>query len=60
MVSLGERKTRMKDYFDVWLLARRFDFQDDRLAKAIAATIDRRKTEIRATVHLRPRRHSST
>ena len=23
MVSLGERNTRMKDYFDVWLLARR-------------------------------------
>jgi predicted nucleotidyltransferase component of viral defense system len=50
MVSLGERNTRMKDYFDVWLLSRRFDFQGERLAKAIAATFDRRKTEIPATV----------
>ena len=50
MVSLGERNTRMKDYFDVWLLARRFDFQGDRLAKAIAATFDRRKTEIPSAV----------
>lgn len=27
MVTLGERNTRMKDYFDVWLLSRWFDFQ---------------------------------
>ncbi len=26
MVSLGERNTRMKDYFDVWLLSQRFRF----------------------------------
>jgi len=46
MVSLGERNTRMKDYFDVWLLARRFDFEGERLAKAITATFARRGTEI--------------
>ena len=50
MVSLGERNTRMKDYFDVWLLARRFDFQGERLANAIAATFARRNTEIPAAV----------
>lgn len=46
MVSLGERNTRMNDYFDVRLLARRFDFEGERLAKAIAATFARRGTEI--------------
>lgn len=46
MVTLGERNSRMKDYFDVWLLSRRFEFQGESLAKAIAATFDRRKTAI--------------
>ncbi len=46
MVTLGERNTRIKDYFDVWLLSRRFDFQGAPFAKAIAATFERRKTEI--------------
>jgi predicted nucleotidyltransferase component of viral defense system len=50
MVSLGERNTRMKDYFDIWLLSQRFDFQGERLARAIAATFARRNTEIPATV----------
>ncbi len=50
MVTLGERNTRMKDYFDVWLLSRRFDFQGASLAKAIAATFERRQTEIPAGV----------
>jgi predicted nucleotidyltransferase component of viral defense system len=50
MVFLGERNTRMKDYFDVWLLSQRFDFQGERLALAIAATFARRNTEIPATV----------
>jgi len=50
MVSLGERNSRMKDYFDVWLLARKFDFQGERLARAIAATFARRNTEIPASI----------
>lgn len=50
MVSLDERNTRMKDYFDVWLLSQRFDFHGERLARAIAATFARRRTEIPATV----------
>jgi hypothetical protein len=39
----------MKDYFDVWLLSNRFDFKGEPLAKAIAETFARRKTEIPAT-----------
>lgn len=50
MVTLGERNSRMKDYFDVWLLARRFDFKGEILAKAIAVTFARRKTEIPSAV----------
>lgn len=50
MVSLGERNSRMKDYFDVWLLAHRFDFEGERLAPAIAATFARRGTEISSEI----------
>lgn len=46
MVDLGERNSRMKDFFDVWLLAQRFEFQGDPLSQAIAATFARRKTAL--------------
>ena len=50
MVTLGERNSRMKDYFDVWLLSRRFDFHGSLLAQAISATFARRKTEIPSAI----------
>jgi len=50
MVTLGERNSRMKDYFDVWLLSQRFDFKGEPLARAIAETFTRRKTEIPSSV----------
>ena len=34
----------MKDFYDVWLLSKSFPFDDDRLARAIAATFERRDT----------------
>jgi predicted nucleotidyltransferase component of viral defense system len=46
MVALGLANTRLKDFYDIWILARTYDFKDDRLAQAIAATFARRKTEI--------------
>jgi predicted nucleotidyltransferase component of viral defense system len=46
MVVLGLANTRLKDFYDIWLLAQTYDFKDDRLARAIAATFVRRKTEI--------------
>jgi predicted nucleotidyltransferase component of viral defense system len=46
MVALGLANTRLKDFYDIWILARTYDFKDDRLAQAIAATFERRKTEI--------------
>ena len=42
-------KPRMKDFFDIWLLSQSFPFDDDdRLARAIAATFERRGAEIPA------------
>lgn len=46
MVALGRANSRMKDFYDVWILCRSFAFDDDRLARAIAATFARRGTAI--------------
>jgi predicted nucleotidyltransferase component of viral defense system len=46
MVHLGLANTRLKDFYDIWVLARTCEFKDDRLARAIKATFDRRKTDI--------------
>jgi predicted nucleotidyltransferase component of viral defense system len=48
MVYLGLANSRLKDFYDIWVLARTCEFKDDRLARAIRATFDRRKTEIPA------------
>jgi predicted nucleotidyltransferase component of viral defense system len=46
MVMLGRANSRMKDFYDIWILAESHEFDGDRLARAIAATFARRKTEI--------------
>lgn len=46
MVALGRANSRMKDFYDIWILSRSFPFDDDRLARAIVATFARRGTEI--------------
>ncbi|MFT4276630.1 MAG: nucleotidyl transferase AbiEii/AbiGii toxin family protein [Rhodopseudomonas sp.] len=46
MVALGRANSRMKDFYDIWILSRSFSFDDDRLARAIAATFSRRETQI--------------
>jgi len=46
MVALGRANSRMKDFYDIWILSKSFDFADDRLARAIAATFARRTTLI--------------
>jgi len=48
MVALGRANSRMKDFYDIWILSRSFAFEDDRLARAIAATFMRRGTDIPA------------
>jgi predicted nucleotidyltransferase component of viral defense system len=46
MVVLGLLNSRIKDFYDVWLLSRLFDFDGSTLAKAIDATFHRRRTTI--------------
>ena len=46
MVKLGILNSRMKDYFDLWVLARHSDFDGAVLAQAIRATFERRGTAI--------------
>lgn len=46
MVALGRANSRMKDFYDIWILSRSFAFDDDRLPRAIAATFARRGTPI--------------
>jgi len=46
MVMLGIANTRMKDFFDLWTLARQFAFQGPTLSQAIQATFLRRQTEL--------------
>ena len=45
-VSLGMQNSRMKDFYDLWALARQFEFDGDTLANAIRNTFDRRKTAL--------------
>jgi len=46
MVSLGRLNSRMKDFFDIWLLATTSDFRGADLHAAILATFARRETPI--------------
>ena len=44
MVKLGIANSRMKDFFDVVVMARTFAFDGDELVRAIRATFERRGT----------------
>jgi predicted nucleotidyltransferase component of viral defense system len=46
MVRLGRANSRMKDFYDVWVLSRTYHFDGPRLPAAIAATFDRRNTAL--------------
>ena len=46
MVKLGEVNTRMKDFFDIWLLAANFEFDGLSLLAAIRATFAQRQTPL--------------
>lgn len=46
MVKLGELNSRMKDFFDVYVLARHFAFDGRTVADAIRATFERRGTAL--------------
>jgi hypothetical protein len=46
IVKLGEQNSRMKDFFDVWFLATKFDLDADLLRDAITNTFRRRGTSL--------------
>ena len=50
MLVLGLANSRMKDYYDVWMLTSAFDIEHERLRRAIVATFSRHSTVIPAVV----------
>ena len=50
ITTLGIANSRMKDFFDLWILSRHSDFDGDTLQRAIRATFDHRKTELPSDV----------
>ena len=46
LTSLGMLNSRMKDYFDLWILAKHSDFDGSILSRAVAATFERRRTVV--------------
>lgn len=46
LTSLGMLNSRMKDYFDLWILAKHSDFDGQILLRAVAATFDRRRIAV--------------
>ena len=50
MVVLGRANSRMKDYYDVWMLTSAFEIEHEQMRRAIAATFARRSTVIPTVV----------
>ena len=46
LTSLGMLNSRMKDYFDLWILAKHSDFDGQILSRAVTATFGRRRTAV--------------
>lgn len=49
-VRLGIANSRMKDFYDLWIMSRTFDFDGERLSEAIRKTFERRKTKLPESV----------
>ncbi|HWL07650.1 MAG TPA: nucleotidyl transferase AbiEii/AbiGii toxin family protein [Planctomicrobium sp.] len=49
MVKLGLLNSRMKDFYDIWILSRQFDFDGALLAEAIKKTFSHRGTIVTPT-----------
>jgi len=52
MVKLGMLNSRMKDFYDIWLLSRQFNFDGAKLAEAIRGTFERRGTALPAEIEI--------
>lgn len=49
MVNLGEVNSRMKDFYDIWLLSRQHEFRLENLLGAVERTFQKRGTELPET-----------
>lgn len=49
ITSLGIANSRMKDFFDLWVLTRRSDLNPEIMRRALVATFDRRRTPLPQT-----------
>ena len=46
MVALGMFNSRMKDFYDIWIMSRQFSFHGTVLVEAVRATFDSRNTPL--------------
>lgn len=52
MVKLGMANSRMKDFYDLWVMARQFEFRGEVLSAAVKATFERRRTALPSSTPL--------
>ncbi len=50
LVTLGVQNSRLRDFYDLWIIARQFSFEGPTLVAAVGATFKRRRTDIPNTV----------
>jgi nucleotidyltransferase AbiEii toxin of type IV toxin-antitoxin system len=54
LIKLGLANSRMKDFYDLWVMSKRFEFRSPVLAEALAATFDGRQSfrrRVRSPLH---------
>ena len=50
LVTLGIANSRLKDFYDLWLIAQTFEFHHPALCEAVRRTFERRETELPGNV----------
>jgi predicted nucleotidyltransferase component of viral defense system len=46
LISRGERNSRYKDFYDLYVLSRQFPFEGEKLSRSVQATFQRRRTTL--------------
>ena len=60
MVQLKQMNSRMKDFYDLWFLSRRYSFTYNSLKTAITRTFERRETNVQEYVVLKTENYQKT
>ena len=50
LMKLGDWNSRMKDFYDLWILSREYNFEGHRLSKAIELTFKNRDTSLKQEI----------